>query len=176
MAQLLYLNILKFQTKFGKLNLKIMKTQEILQLNDEIEIIEAIGSIIWNKKDEDETLTEGETNFVLIDIFEGAMNEGGFSFFFSKEAGDYAKEIMNAYQKIGAPKTAHLISKAIGLFGMNNYHEVTEPRVKSMAKLDEKVFSGWEDLDEIFFNDEQEEDVVSLIINYIRSNPNQFNY
>ncbi|WP_445457484.1 DMP19 family protein [Flavobacterium sp. HNIBRBA15423] len=151
-------------------------TTEILQLTDEVEIIEAIGTIIWDKKQEDDTLTEGETNFVLIDIFEGAMNEGGFSFFFKKEAGDYAKEILEAYKKIGAPKTANIIAKAIGLFGINNYYDETEKRKKAIAKLDEKVFSGWEDLDEIFFNDEQEEDIVSLIVNYIKNNQHDFDY
>lgn len=151
-------------------------TTEILQLTDEVEIIEAIGTIIWDKKQEDDTLTEGETNFVLIDIFEGAMNEGGFSFFFKKEAGDYAKEILEAYKKIGAPKTANIIAKAIGLFGINNYYDEIEKRKKAIAKLDEKVFSGWEDLDEIFFNDEQEEDIVSLIVNYIKNNQHDFDY
>lgn len=151
-------------------------TKEILQLTDEVEIIEAIGSIIWDKKQEDDTLNERETNFVLIDIFEGAMNEGGFSFFFKKEAGDYAREILEAYKKIGAPKTANIIAKAIGLFGINNYYDETVKRQKAIDKLDEKVFSGWEDLDEIFFNDEQEEDIVSLIVTYIRNNKSDFDY
>ncbi len=151
-------------------------TKEILQLTDEVEIIEAIGTIIWDKKQEDDTLTEGETNFVLIDIFEGAMNEGGFSFFFKKEAGDYAREILEAYKKIGAPKTANIIAKAIGLFGINNYYDETIKRQKAIEKLDEKVFSGWEDLDEIFFNDEQDEDVVALIVSYIRNNEKHFDY
>ncbi|NHN24737.1 DMP19 family protein [Flavobacterium jejuense] len=151
-------------------------TKEILQLTDEVEIIEAIGTIIWDKKQEDDTLTEGETYFVLIDIFEGAMNEGGFSFFFEKEAGDYAREILEAYKKIGAPKTANIIAKAIGSFGVNNYYDEIEKRKKAIAKLDEKVISGWEDLDEIFFNDEQEEDIVSLIVSYIKNNQTEFDY
>ena len=151
-------------------------TKEILQLTDEVEIIEAIGTLIWDKKQEDDTLTEGETNFVLIDIFEGAMNEGGFSFFFKKEAGDYAREILEAYKKIGAPKTANIIAKAIGSFGINNYFDETIKRQKAIEKLDEKVVSAWEDLDEIFFNDEQEEDIVALIVSYIRANQKHFDY
>ena len=42
------------------------------------------------------------------------------------------------------------------------------------AKADEKVQSGWEDLDEIFFTSESEEDVVSLIVDYIKDNELQF--
>ena len=96
------------------------KINEIVNLADEIEIIEAVGTIIWNKKEETDgftDLSEGEKTFVLIDIFEGAMNEGGFQFFFENETGDYAREIVEAYKKIGATKTANIIAKAIGLFG-----------------------------------------------------------
>ncbi|MEQ3662634.1 MAG: DUF4375 domain-containing protein [Flavobacterium sp.] len=147
---------------------------EILQLNDEIEIIEAVGTIIWDKKQESDELTEGEKHFVLIDIFEGAMNEGGFLHVFNNEVGDYTREIVEAYKKIGAPKTANIIAKAIGLFGINNFHDELEKRKNAIAKLDENALSGWEDLEEIFFNDEQEEDVVALIVEYIRNNKEMF--
>lgn len=150
---------------------------EILTLTDEIEIIEAVGTKIWDKKEEADdfaTLSEGEHNFVLIDIFEGAMSEGGLLYFFENEAGDYAKEVIDAYQAINAVNTAKLISKAIGLFGIKGYSSDFEKRVQKIATLDEHVFSGWEDLDEIFFNDEQEEDVVTLIVNYIKENKNWF--
>lgn len=88
-------------------------TTEILSLTDEIEIIEAIGTKIWNKKQNDESLTDEETNFILIDIFEGNINEGGFLYFFNNEMGDYAREIMEAYKKIGAPKQQTLLQKQL---------------------------------------------------------------
>lgn len=149
---------------------------EILQLTDEIEIIEAVGTIIWDKKQESDELTEGETNFILIDIFEGAINEGGFLHFFNNEVGDYAREVLEAYKKIGAPKTANIIAKAIGSFGINNFSDEFEKRKEAILKLDELVLSGWEDLEEIFFEDEQEEDVVAIIVDYIRNNTSEFNY
>lgn len=151
-------------------------TAQILQLTDEIEIIEAIGSHVWNKKQESDNLTEAETTFVLIDIFEGAMNEGGFYYFFNGETGGFAREILEAYKNIEAPKTANIIAKAIGLFGINNYFDETGKRQNAINKLDEKVLSGWEDLDELFFNDEQEEDIVALIVAYIKKNQTQFDY
>lgn len=148
---------------------------EILELTDEIAIIEAIGTNVWNKKQETDNLTAQETTFVLIDIFEGAMNEGGFYYFFNGETGSFAKEILEAYKNIGAPKTANIIAKAIGLFGVNNYSEDTIKRQNTIKKLDDKAISGWEDLDELFFNDEQEEDIVTLIVTYIRNHPTAFN-
>ncbi len=39
--------------------------------------------------------------------------------------------------------------------------------------MDEKIISGWEDLDEMFFT-EEEEDVVNLIVEFIRKNKTKF--
>lgn len=150
---------------------------EIVQLTDEIAIIEAVGKNIWDKKEissDFRNLTAGEKTFVYIDMFEGAMHEGGFTYFFDFECGDYAKEVIAAYKSIGAPKTANIVAKAVGLFGINNYFDTLEKRQVAIAKLDENVVSGWEDLDEMFFNDEQEEDVVALIVTFIRNNKEEF--
>lgn len=151
---------------------------EILQLTDEIEIIEAVGATIWNKKNESDDFTllnDYERTFVYIDIFEAAMNEGGFNNFFSSETGNFALEIKSAYKAINAPKTALLIEKALGLFPKDSYFDDLEIRNKQLAKMDEMVFSGWEDLDELFFDEEQEEDIVTLIVEFIRENKEKFN-
>ena len=50
------------------------KIENILKLEDEIKIIEAIGEIIWQKKEETEdfsSLTDEEKVFVFVDLFEG---------------------------------------------------------------------------------------------------------
>lgn len=149
----------------------------ILKLEDEIKIIEAVGAIIWEKKEETEdfsALTDGEKVFVYVDIFEGAMGEGGFQFFFSTESGDFVEDIIIAYKEIKAYKTAELISKALELFPAKTYTTNAEKRAEFIEKADENILSGWEDLDEIFFNDETEEDIVTLIVAYIRSHPEEF--
>lgn len=150
---------------------------EILELTDEIEIIEAVGANIWNKKNESDDfslLNDDERTFVYIDVFEAAMNEGGFNNFFSTEAGNFALEIYKAYKDINAPKTALLLEKALGLFPEKNYKDNFEKRNKQLAKMDEMVFSGWEDLDELFFDEEQEEDIVALIVEFIKKNKDSF--
>ncbi len=154
-----------------------MNINEILQLTDEIEIIEAVGAKIWNKKNESDDFTllnDYERTFVYIDVFEAAMNEGGFNNFFSTEAGNFALEIKNAYKAINAPKTALLIEKALGLFPKESYNDDLEIRNKQLAKMDEMIFSGWEDLDELFFDEEQEEDIVAMIVDFISENKEQF--
>ena len=153
------------------------KIENILKLEDEIKIIEAIGEIIWEKKEETDdfsTLTDGEKVFVYVDIFEGAMGEGGFSFFFTSEAGDFVEDVIVSYKEIKAFKTAELISKALSLFPAKTYSPDVEKRIAFIEKADENIISGWEDLDELFFEDETEEDIVTLIVDYIKANENQF--
>ncbi len=152
------------------------KINNILKLEDEVAIIEAVGTLIWDKKEETEdfsSLTDEEKVFVFIDIFEGAMGEGGFEFFFSSESGNFVEEIITSYQEIKAIKTAELISNAVKIFP-KSYDTDLETRVAAIEKADENTISGWEDLDELFFTNETEEDVVTLIVNYIKENESQF--
>ena len=148
----------------------------ILKLEDEVAIIEAIGSLIWEKKEATEdfsALTDEEKVFVFIDIFEGAMGEGGLHFFFTSESGNFVEEIITSYQEIKAPKTAELIANAVKIFP-KTYTVELEERQALIAKADEEILSGWEDLDELFFTNESEEDVVTLIVDYIKANESQF--
>ena len=153
------------------------KIDSILKLEDEVAIIEAIGTLIWQKKEETEdfsSLTDEEKVFVFVDIFEGAMGEGGFQFFFSSESGNFAEEVITSYKEIKAFKTAELIAKALSLFPAKMYSSDEEKRKEFIEKADENIISGWEDLDEMFFNDETEEDIVALIVDYIKANESQF--
>lgn len=145
--------------------------ETILKSEDDIAIIEAVGNYIWDKK-ETSDLNSFELTFVYVDIFEAAMNEGGLHYFFNSESGEFAAEIIQAYKDINATKTATILTKAFQLLNVK-YTSNTEARKKVIAKLDEKIISGWEDLDEIFFS-EEEEDVVELIVNYIRTNKTHF--
>ena len=151
------------------------KIDNILQLEDEVAIIEAIGTLIWEKKEATEdfsALTDEEKVFVFIDIFEGAMGEGGLHFFFTSESGNFVEEIITSYQEIKAPKTAELIANAVKIFP-KTYTVDLEERQALIAKAEEEILSGWEDLDELFFTNESEEDVVTLIVDYIKANEDQ---
>ncbi len=54
-------------------------------------------------------------------------------------------------------------------FSRNIYYRFSRTRCLSLIeKADEEIISGWEKFDEMFFEDENEEDVVSLIVAYIK--------
>ena len=88
--------------------------ETVLQSNDDIAIIEAVGTHIWDKKEKTD-LNKAELTFVYVDIFEAAMNEGGLHYFFNNESGDFATEIIQAYKDINANKTATLLTKAFSI-------------------------------------------------------------
>jgi hypothetical protein len=144
----------------------------ILKNTDEIKIIEAVGTHIWAKKQKTD-LNEFEQVFVNLDIFEAAMNEGGFKHFFNTENGNYAEEIIHSYKQVGAKKSALIISKSLEVFTNNSYIEDLEVRQIIIAKLPETAFETWDDLNELFFQ-EEEEDVVTLVVNYIKKNKDSF--
>ena len=62
----------------------------------------------------------------------------------------------------------------MSLFPVKAYSSDVEKRIEFIEKADENIISGWEDLDELFFEDETEEDIVTLIVDYIKANENQF--
>jgi hypothetical protein len=161
----------KYSTFTQNKTIIMQNIETVLKLDDEIVIIEAVGTHIWTKKETGD-LNHFELTFVYVDIFEAAMNEGGLHYFFNTESGDFAAEIIQAYKYINATKTATLLTKAFQLFTVK-YTAITEDRKKVIEKMDEKIISGWEDLDEIFFT-EEEEDVVGLIVDYIRKNKSKF--
>lgn len=145
--------------------------ESVLQQTDDIAIIEAVGAHIWNKK-ETTDLNDYELSFVYVDVFEAAMNEGGLHYFFSTESGNFVTEVIQAYKAIEATKTATLLTKAFQLFALK-YATDLDKRKKVIENFDEKIISGWEDLDEIFFS-EEEEDVVQLIVEYIKKHKTNF--
>lgn len=147
----------------------------LLNQPDEIKVIEGVGTYIWAKKQQTD-LNHHEQVFVFLDIFEAAMNKGGFLHFFSNESGDFAYEIKRAYQEVGAKKSALIIEKAIEGFSHNSYIEDLEVRKIQIAKLPETTLEIWDDLNELFFDEEEEEDVVTLVVNYIKKNTEHFNF
>ena len=94
-------------------------TEIALLLNDDREKITRIGEIIGRKiteKDNFDNLNEFEKTFILIDVLEHNVTNGGFIQLFFNSSGQFAHEIFQAYIAIKATKTVDIISKAIQLF------------------------------------------------------------
>jgi len=148
------------------------ETEKALQLDTETDIVLRIGEIVWKQTEKGDdtfsTLTEPEKVFIYVDMLEGQVNNGGFDQFFFNSSGDYTNEILAAYKKINAHKTADLIETAIKAFPVSPVPIDTETRRKIMQNLNESVGKVWDDLDNKFY--EYEENIAGLLIEYIKQN------
>jgi hypothetical protein len=106
----------------------------------------------------------------LTQIVEEEVNNGGFSQFFYNSCGDFACEIVDAFTKIGALKTAKICQKAVAVFG----DTVPVDRERRQALMEnprfEKVF---EKCDDAFY--EYEDDLEALNAAYILNHRQYFN-
>ena len=66
--------------------------------------------------DDIEKLNEHERVFYVTQILEQEVNNGGFSQFFYNSSGDFSNELVDAFTKIGALKTAEICKKALAVF------------------------------------------------------------
>ena len=66
--------------------------------------------------DDIEKLNEHERVFYVTQILEQEVNNGGFSQFFFNSSGDFSNELVDAFTKIGALKTAEICKKALAVF------------------------------------------------------------
>lgn len=63
-----------------------------------------------------EKLNEYERVFFVTETLEQEVNNGGFSQFFYNSSGDFSNELVDAFTKIGAFKTAEICKKALAVF------------------------------------------------------------
>ena len=135
-------------------------TEIALLLHKNSEKITRIGEVIGKKipeKDTFENLNGFEKIFIYIDIFENHIKKGGFEAFFWNSAGQFSHEILEAYEQVGATKTATIIYNSFLLFG------------EILSKLPPKV---WDTLDEKLYhcNDNME----YLVLEFVKKNSAYF--
>lgn len=149
-------------------------TEIALLLNSNSEKITRIGEIIGKKieeKDNFENLNEFEKTFILIDVFEHSVTNGGFVQLFFNSSGQFAHEILQAYIAIEATKTVEIILKAIQLFPVIPVPKNLRIRQQALMTSSENL-DLWDSLDIEF--DKYEDDIIQLTIDYVRKNTHYF--
>ncbi len=121
--------------------------------------------------DKIEALNEKQRVIYITQAVEMEVNNGGFAQYFFNSSGDFANEIVDAYRKIGAEKTAKICEKAISIYG----GEVPKDRAQREDVLtadDENIDKLLEECDNKFF--EYEDDLIELSYEYIMNNKEHF--
>jgi len=151
---------------------RMTSTEIALLLNNDSEKIIRIGEIIGKKieqRDNFENLNEFEKTFIFIDIFENHNTDGGFETFFWDSAGQFSHEILEAYERIGAVKTASIIYDSFLVF-----NEIPIPKDERLRRsiLSNLKPDLWNTLDHKFYN--CTDNIVLLILEFIKENSNHF--
>jgi hypothetical protein len=148
-----------------------------LQQKKDTDIIEFVGTVVWNKLHENKTfkdLSIAEQNFIYIDIFESEINHDGFFGFFFNTSGEFSHEVLEAFIAIGAHENATIIYKALRIFPELPVPKDIIYRRQMMGKLKEADLEKWSDLELDLLN--TGEDIINLLINFIKLHKTSFEY
>tara|TARA_R110002012_G_scaffold20729_2_gene73205 strand:+ start:794 stop:1261 length:468 start_codon:yes stop_codon:yes gene_type:complete len=139
--------------------------------------IELVGTVLWNKAERVgsfKKLSLPERHFVYIDIFESEINQGGLYHFFYNASGEFTHEVLDAFYTIEAMESASILNLAL-----REFIEIPIPkdilnRRFYMKNLKPKALSIWENLDTKLID--CKEDIVGLLITYIKTHKSKFEY
>jgi len=151
----------------------------ILKNKSEQDIISEVSNILNDAYYENHNnFTIPELNIFYIDSLDRDVNQNGFDGYFFNSAGDFAHETLDALKAIGSKIYYEILKNAINVFpnsivpkDRNERQELLFEITKRNDDL-EDYLELWEDCDRKYWD--YEEDLHSLIIEYIKSNINEF--
>jgi hypothetical protein len=152
------------------------KTEKILQTKTGqdaiIEISKLLSPIFYKNH---EKLTLPERNIVYIIEFERDVNNDGFDGYFNNIPSNYTKETLNSLKIIGSKTFLKIFENAVNRFPGGTVpidrFERQDILLKYLNKCNDYI-DLWKDLDNEFYK--YEEDIYSLMIDYIKNNINDF--
>lgn len=121
---------------------------------------------------EPDILNEYELTIYVTQTLESEVNNGGFIQFFDNAGGAFADEIVPAFKRIGARKTASICKKALQALGQGLPKDWEERRALLDRIVDDRVGELLEACDEAFY--EYPDDLEALNAAYVRKNAKHF--
>jgi len=143
----------------------------------ETDQLELVGVVLWNKANKVgsfEKLSLPERYFVYLDIFESELNNGGLFHFLYNTSGKYFQDVHDAFFAVKAIENGFIYKKLISLFKDENLPLDIFKRREILDVLNKKKLKQIEDLELEFLA--CTEDLVPLVLNYIRQHKSYFEY
>lgn len=148
-----------------------------LKQENDIDKIELVGTVLWNKAKEKghfTKLSEAEQTFVFIDIFESEINNSGLFGFFYNSSGEYAHQVLQAFQTVKSYHSASIIDKAIRVFKILPVATDIITRRQYIQEMKQADLDIWSDLE--FKLIASKDPIIMLLINYIALHKTDFEY
>ncbi len=150
----------------------------IWEIRDKDEFVMELLGMVEEKCDYGENMTalnEQERVFYIVQQVEMEVNNGGFSQFFYNDSGNFANEIVAAFEEIFAYHTAGICRKAVDAFGgeIPVDRDAREELMDELECSDESRFDEiLDECDEAFY--EYKEDLTKLCYDYAMRNRYSF--
>ncbi|NJK97501.1 MAG: DMP19 family protein [Bacteroidales bacterium] len=144
-------------------------------MDDETRILIAIDEYLNEKSEYCEKidkLNESQKTFIIIENLEREINNGGFNQFYYNSSGDFSHETIDALIKIGANKTAEIVTKANSQFPDNKVPKDRTERQVILEQIEEKANEIWESCDNDFYK--YEDKIGGLLIEFVKANKTDF--
>jgi hypothetical protein len=139
--------------------------------------IELVGTVLWNKANKlgsFEKLTLSERNFVYLDIFESELNNGGLFNFLYNDSGQFYNNISEAFFTVKSIENGFIYLKINQILGVKNIPKDIFLRRFFLDKLSSTKLKQLSDLELEFLT--CKEDLVHLIISYVKQHKSDFEY
>ena len=152
-----------------------MTIDEIWEIEDTNSFIVALADHVMQKceyGDNMSSLSDPERVFFVTQICEMEINNGGFLQFFDNSSGNFANEVVGAFQEIGAPKTAQICSTALNAFGQELPLDWEERRELLDKLMNDEIGCILSNCDDTFY--QYEEDLNALNYAYALNNKANF--
>jgi len=122
--------------------------------------------------DDLDALTYPQRVFHFNQELEREVNNGGFEQYFENSSGMYANDTITTLELVGANTTANILRSAIDFFPDKQVPIDQDERVEMVSTMDESVAERWEELDQQFFN--YEDNLNSLNMEFVRKHKEDF--
>ena len=143
-----------------------------VDINTVIDIYTELCERFDDGEAEPDSLNEYELTIYVTQTLESEVNNGGFIQFFDNAGGAFADEIVPAFKRIGARKTASICKKALQALGQGLPKDWEERCALLDRIVDDRVGELLEACDEAFY--EYPDDLEALNAAYVRKNAKHF--
>ena len=152
-----------------------MSIDQIWKIENENSFIIALADYVMQKAefgDNTDDLSVPERIFFITQLCEMEVNNGGFAQLFYNSSGNYVGEAVEAFQTIGASKTAKIFEKALSAFGRELPSDWEERQELLDELMNDDIDRILSECDDAFYK--YEEDLNALNHIYVLENKADF--
>jgi len=142
---------------------------------EDINLAYSIGFQIMEKIDNSgiENLSNEEKRFYAVYELDNEVNNGGYLQYFDNSSGDLAYLIIKALKSINSNTVLEITKKAIGIYGKVPSRNQEERMNEISTMTNDYENDLWDECDSFFYKID-DENIASLLLDYVESNKQKF--